>query len=138
MPKAVPKNGYYYFMLDFRRREERAGRRFPGGVKDVADAASEEWRNMSAAEKDDYVKFAKENKDVDRPNRPKPLEKKFNSEGVCLAQIEREKQARERKERAMEEFVHDFVRLKSIGKPICLIISFRNHADNIVEQYARL
>lgn len=42
--KKPPHNAYYYFMLDRKAELERLGNRFPGGMKDVAEAVRDEWR----------------------------------------------------------------------------------------------
>lgn len=49
MPKAKGRNAFFFFMLDWRKRAEAQGRRFPNGLKDVtADpGCNEEWQVMS-------------------------------------------------------------------------------------------
>lgn len=111
MPKKPPKNGYFYFMRDFKIREEKLGRRFPGGMKDVADAASYEWQCMPQHEKDEYNRRAKDERHFeDRENVSRSLEKKFNSLGISFAAIEREKQEKARKAEEIKKFVADFVK----------------------------
>ncbi len=118
MPKKPPKNGYFYFMLDFKDREERLGRRFVGGMTEVADAASDEWKTLPQHKKDRYNAIAKEHRKDPRPNIPKQDEKRFNSQGISFAQIEREK--REKEERIAEEnrFISNFVNDLTVGKII--------------------
>lgn len=121
MPKQPPKNGYFYFMQDFRRREEQAGRHFRGGMAEVADAASNEWKSLSQKERDDYNAYAKENRHLEeRKDVPKRLEKKYNSQGISFAQIEREEAEKKRKQEAIEKFVSDFIKDKNIGW--CILI----------------
>ena len=116
MPKKPPKNGYFYFALDFRTREERAGRRFPGGMPEIMIACDEEWRNLPQAEKDDYNDYAKQNRhNEERQNVPKKLEKKFNSQGISFAEMERQQKEKEAKEEATKNFIHNFVKTKDIG-----------------------
>lgn len=43
MPKKPAKNSFFYFMLEFKRKEENRGRRFPNGMADVQNAASPFW-----------------------------------------------------------------------------------------------
>lgn len=45
MPKKAPKSGFYYFMLEYKRREENQGRNFPNGLRDVQSdpKCSEAW-----------------------------------------------------------------------------------------------
>lgn len=43
MPKKQPKNAFFFFMLDVKRKEEARGRRFPNGLAGVSEMASEQW-----------------------------------------------------------------------------------------------
>lgn len=43
MPKKQPKNAFFYYMLDVKRREEQCGQRFPGGLAQVSTLASAQW-----------------------------------------------------------------------------------------------
>lgn len=43
-PKKQPQNAFFFFMLDYKKKQEAKGVVFPGGLKDVADACSEEWK----------------------------------------------------------------------------------------------
>lgn len=49
MPKVKGRNAYFFFMLEWRKRAEAQGRKFPNGLKDVqADPeCNEEWQVMS-------------------------------------------------------------------------------------------
>lgn len=42
--KQAPRNAFYFFMLDYKENAEMRGRSFPGGLKDVAEAASPSWK----------------------------------------------------------------------------------------------
>ena len=130
MPKKPPPNGYYFFMKDWKEREERLGRRFPNGMKDVANEASDDWKNLSPAEKERYNRIAKEHRHDPRPNIPKKQERRFNSQGVSLAQIEREQQEKEARIRQTKDHVFNLVNNMSIGT----ISSF--FVINSVEQYS--
>ena len=117
MPKQPPKNGYFYFMLEYRDREKQYGRHFPGGMAEVAVAAAEEWKNLPAEQKDDYNEYAKQNRHNEvRKNVPKAKAKKFNSQGVSFAEMEAEMRRKEEKEQATISFVHDFVAAKNLGQ----------------------
>lgn len=109
MPKKPPPNAYYFFMRDWKEREERLGRRFENGMKDVAVLASDDWKHLSPVEKERYNKIAKEHRNDPRPNIPKQQEKRFNSFGVSFAQIEREKQDKASKIQMTKDFVFKFV-----------------------------
>lgn len=81
--KAPRQNSYFFFMRDFKRREEAKGVRFPLGLKDVSTFASDEWKNLPQYEKDRYKQMAEEyNKSDQRAQgisaigiktKPKPL-----------------------------------------------------------------
>lgn len=47
MPKKTPKNAFFYFMLDFKRKEEQRGERF-AGMGEVSAAASPKWNVRDA------------------------------------------------------------------------------------------
>ncbi|XP_057321076.1 protein maelstrom homolog [Microplitis mediator] len=63
MPKKTQKNGFYYFMLDFKRREERKGIKF-NDLKEVQNnpKCDQEWKALSVEEKQKYYDKAKKNK----------------------------------------------------------------------------
>lgn len=46
MPKKPPKGAFFFFLMDFKRRCEQNGERFPDGLKneDLKDNASREWQ----------------------------------------------------------------------------------------------
>ena len=107
-------------MRDFRTREEQRGRRFRG-MEEVAQAASDDWKNLTQAERDDYNDYAKEVRagggDERRnvPKKEKPLEKKYNSAGRCLADIQREAEERKKNEEEIQTFVKQLVRTRTGG-----------------------
>lgn len=111
MPKKPPKNGYFYFMQDFKAEEESHGRRFPGGMAEVAEAAAEPWKQLSFEKKEYYNKYAKDNRHLEkRETCAKSLENKFNSMGISFAQIEREQAEKARKQEEIRKFLGNFVR----------------------------
>lgn len=115
MPKKPPPNGYYYFMKYYKAREEKLGRRFYNGMKDVADLASDEWKALPQSEKEYYNKLAKEHRNDPRPNLPSQLERKFNSVGKSFADLDKERMEKERKVFQRKDFVHSLVNDMSIG-----------------------
>lgn len=48
-PKNNKKNAFYYFMLDFKKREESKGVNFPEGLKAIMNnpQCSKEWKVSS-------------------------------------------------------------------------------------------
>ncbi|XP_006610325.1 protein maelstrom 2-like [Apis dorsata] len=59
----MSKNAFYFFMLDWQRRQQRRGEIF-NSLKDVAadPRCSEDWKNISPQEKGIYIAKAKDNK----------------------------------------------------------------------------
>lgn len=43
MPKKPPKNAFFFFMLDVKRKEEARGLRFSNGLAGVSEVASAQW-----------------------------------------------------------------------------------------------
>ncbi|XP_015121973.1 protein maelstrom homolog [Diachasma alloeum] len=64
MPKKQQKNGFWYFMMDFKKAEEHHGRSFPGGLKEVQNdpECSRRWKTLSNTEKQRYNDLAKKEK----------------------------------------------------------------------------
>lgn len=102
-------------MLQFKRDEENQGRRFHGGMQEVAVAASDSWKALPQAQKEWYNQLAKEKKNDPRPNVPKADEKRFNSQGVSFAQIKREKARAEEKLKRESNFITQFVNDMTLG-----------------------
>lgn len=84
MPKKV--SGYVLFMLDYKKREERRGRKFPNGIKSVQEdpGCGKEWEQLSEREKDRYKQMGKESDMVMK-------KKKKTGTGECMDLVEREK-----------------------------------------------
>ncbi|XP_065209163.1 protein maelstrom homolog [Planococcus citri] len=114
MPKKPPPNGYYFFMKDWKAREERFGRRFPNGMKDVAIHASEDWKNLPPQEKERYNKIAKDHRHDPRPNVPKAEEKRYNSFGVSFAELERQRQEKDARIKQSKDFLFNLVNSMTI------------------------
>lgn len=61
MPKKAPRRApYFFFMIDFKKREERKGEKFGNGFQDVAVFASDAWKNLPEREKERYKKMAED------------------------------------------------------------------------------
>lgn len=54
--KKQPKNAFYFFMLQFRKKEEAKGVKFPGGLKEVAEKAAPIWHVRKCQDCKDRVK----------------------------------------------------------------------------------
>lgn len=58
--KKVVRNSYYFFMVEYKQKEEAKGRIFPNGLKDVAVAADPEWKKLNPEERKRYETMAKQ------------------------------------------------------------------------------
>ncbi|KAK2579310.1 hypothetical protein KPH14_008263 [Odynerus spinipes] len=88
MPKKQKgQNAFFYFMLEWRQREEKSGRKF-ASLRDVqADPrCSDEWKGLSPQQKKVYETMAKQCK-------PGGMDKKTNvGESLSLVQMEQRKE----------------------------------------------
>lgn len=60
--KKQVRNSYYFFMMEYKDREEARGNFFPGGLRDVSVAAAEEWNRKTPDERKPYENMAKQHK----------------------------------------------------------------------------
>lgn len=84
-----PKGPYYFFMMEFKKKQEAAGYQFRGGVHEVQLKASPRWNAMSNEEKEPYQKMAREHREFLRENG-----EKYTSQGIPLAMVEAEQKAK--------------------------------------------
>lgn len=95
-------------------------RRFPGGLKDVADAASDPWKAISAREKERYEQMAKAHKAQDKKHG-----ERYTSQGKPLSELKKEKEEKEQKvedqKRAVVKLIDDAVRNDS-KLPIFVVV----------------
>ena len=54
--KKQPKNAFYIFMLQFKKKEEAKGVKFKGGLKEVAQKAAPIWNVRKCQDCEDRVK----------------------------------------------------------------------------------
>lgn len=85
--KKQPKNAFYFFMVDYKSKQENKGIRFPGGMKDVSEKAAPIWKTLGPQDRWKYEEEARREKERDKTN----LENKFTTQGKSYAQLEREK-----------------------------------------------
>ncbi|XP_058824863.1 protein maelstrom homolog isoform X1 [Topomyia yanbarensis] len=87
--KHQPKGPYYFFMMEFKKKQEAAGYNFRGGAHEVQLKASPHWNAMTNEEKEPYQKMAREHKEWLRENG-----EKYTSQGVPLSMVEAEQKSR--------------------------------------------
>lgn len=86
------KGPYYFFMMEFRKRQEAAGHVFRGGAHEVQLKASPYWNSMTQEEREPYLKMAREHREFLRENG-----EKYTSQGVPLSIVEAEQKHRVQK-----------------------------------------
>lgn len=91
--KKKVRNSFYFFMVEFKEREEARGRTFPNGMKDVAAAADSEWQNFTPEQKKPYEAKAKKWKSDQRQTADKftTLGTRFQAVDEKLRREEEEK-----------------------------------------------
>lgn len=104
MPKKQPKNAFFYFMLDFKQKQEKQGIKFRG-MPDVADKAGLIWKDMKPNERAPYDAQAKDEKMKLRKNN-----EKLTSQGIPLSYIENEAKQKDLTERLMKKEIEDTVK----------------------------
>lgn len=99
-----PKGPYYFFMMEFKKKQEAAGYQFRGGVHEVQLKASPRWNAMSNEEKEPYQKMAREHREFLRENG-----EKYTSQGVPLAMVEAEQKAKVAKADMIKNTISDML-----------------------------
>uniref|UniRef100_A0A182KB73 Maelstrom domain-containing protein n=1 Tax=Anopheles christyi TaxID=43041 RepID=A0A182KB73_9DIPT len=101
MPK---KNGFFYFMLDYKKREEGKGRKFRG-LDQVAPIAGDIWAKMNAKQREPYNLQAKQ--DVTSPNSGKG---KISNLGIPITEIEQDRRTKEDKVQRQKTLISTLVK----------------------------
>ncbi|XP_018579635.1 protein maelstrom homolog isoform X2 [Anoplophora glabripennis] len=86
--KQTPRNGFFYFMLEFKERQGRNYR----SMREVADAAGPHWSKMSKEQRKPYDERALYEKNNLKPG-------KYTSDGLDIEEVNQmERQAKEKNE----------------------------------------
>lgn len=99
-----PKGPYYFFMMEFKKKQEAAGHIFRGGVHEVQQRASPYWNTMTNAQKEPYQKMAQEHRDWLRENG-----EKYTSQGIPLTMVEAEQKAKQAKGDLIKNTISDML-----------------------------
>ncbi|GLV36069.1 maelstrom [Carabus blaptoides fortunei] len=100
-PKKKQYNGFYYFMLDFRKREEDNGQTFKN-MEEVSSAAGVEWQTMDLTERAPYDGKARQMK-----NQAKGV--KYTSTGEKVEAFEKREQDEISMKKTMEKDIENIV-----------------------------
>ncbi|XP_043477164.1 protein maelstrom homolog [Leptopilina heterotoma] len=84
MPKK--SSGFAMFMFEYKKREERAGRKFPNGLKSVHEdpGCDREWKQLSERERERYKQMGKATDLVTK-------KKKKTGTGECMDEVEKQR-----------------------------------------------
>lgn len=115
-PKKPARNSFFFFMLDYKNRQEARGVVFQGGLKDVANACSAEWENMTPQQKGPYEARAKDAKVKDGISGTK-----YTSQGVPISLIEREA----KRKQDFEDNMNDYIKVT---------VNMSEHRDNLISK----
>lgn len=98
MPKKPAAKGpFFFFMLEFRRREESRGKSFTGGMDQVMQEAGPSWNRLKDAERQVYKDQAAAYKNQPKQN----YGEKYTAQGVPYSQVALEKQDLLKKQRTI-------------------------------------
>lgn len=119
MPKKTPRNAFFFYMLDVKRREELAGRHFAGGLAEVSALAGPQWQQMSPAERAPFDKQAKRSRHDRHDDETGDL---LTAQGVPYAQVERARQLVLDAEAQMRRDIDDMVQRSYKNNSECLAV----------------
>lgn len=88
--KAAVKGPFFFFMLEFRARQQAKGHQFPGGMDQVMREAGPHWDKLDDEEREVYKDKAKAYKKLPRQN----YGEKYTAHGIPYSQVEREQRER--------------------------------------------
>ncbi|XP_054007272.1 protein maelstrom homolog [Hylaeus anthracinus] len=108
MPKnnTKGKNAFHFFMLDWKRKQEKCGKVFKNGLKDVATdpQCSEDWKNLAPHLKGEYKAKAKESKVL-----PQRISSKQTTIGENIEEILLEQKREEQFQQNMIQYINAII-----------------------------
>lgn len=106
MPKKPAAKGpFFFFMLEFRRREESRGKSFSGGMDQVMREAGPHWNQLSDAQREVYKDRAKAYKELPKQN----YGEKYTAQGIAFSQVEMEKQLLMKKQETIRKTISEMI-----------------------------
>lgn len=105
MPKPAAKGPFFFFMLEFRRREESKGKSFPGGMDQLMREAGPHWNMLTPAEREVYKDRAQAYKEQPKQN----YGERFTAQGVAYSQVEMEKKQLMKKQEMIRKTVSEMI-----------------------------
>ncbi|KAJ8681340.1 hypothetical protein QAD02_017127 [Eretmocerus hayati] len=116
MPKNKNKpNAFLFFMLDWKETEERKGRKFPNGLKDVQSdpVCNELWKSMSDDEKFRYKLMEKSSKAL-------PKQEKRTGVGESITELQKHQMKLQEFKDNMNEYISGLIRTAKESSPEAL------------------
>ncbi|VVD03398.1 protein maelstrom homolog [Leptidea sinapis] len=109
MPKKAVKNAFYYYMLDFKEQQRKAGQDFKN-LKEVAEAAGPAWREEPVSVQTKYKHIAEKEKQKNNITA-----RKYTSTGIPLEFIEQQNKERQDAEQRERKDIINFVTVNAIS-----------------------
>ncbi|XP_034949011.1 protein maelstrom homolog [Chelonus insularis] len=102
MPKKQIRNGFYYFMVDFKKREEKLGRHFYGGFKEIQSdpKCAEQWAALTVQQKKEYN---------DRAQKDKKEKQKLTGVGESIDFVRQQQLLKIKYEENMKQYIDSLI-----------------------------
>ncbi|XP_053692010.1 protein maelstrom homolog [Sabethes cyaneus] len=98
---ATAKGPFFFFMLEFRKKEEAAGYRFTGGMPEVTERAGPLWEKLAPYEREPYNIMAKKY----RAHPKDLLGERYTSQGIAFSQVETEAQKQREHQQKIQQLI---------------------------------
>ncbi|XP_058820193.1 protein maelstrom homolog [Topomyia yanbarensis] len=103
--KAAAKGPFYFFMMEYKRKEEATGFRFTGGMTEVMQRAGPHWEKLAPYEREPYNVQAKKYK----AHPTDLLGERYTSQGIPFSQVETAAQARRKQEMETQKTIVEII-----------------------------
>ncbi|XP_058453203.1 protein maelstrom homolog [Malaya genurostris] len=103
--KSSTKGPFFFFMMEYKSKEEAAGRRFTGGMTEVMQKAGPHWEKLAPYEREPYNIKAKKYK----AHPTDLIGERYTSQGIAFSQVETAAQARRKQEIETQKTIVDII-----------------------------
>lgn len=133
--KAAVKGPFFFFMLDYRKREEDKGKSFTGGLEQVMVEAGPAWNQLNESERDVYKERAK----VYKASPKSDFGEKYTSQGIKFSAIEQHHKERNKKQdtikKSIAEMIETAVCTNNLEKMKVFFLSFNYFCKTTTDVY---
>lgn len=133
--KPAAKGPFFFYMLEFRRREEARGKKFTGGMDQVMREAGPSWNQLTEAERQVFKDQATAYKSLPKQN----YGEKYTAQGVSYSQVEMEKLDLQKKQQTIgtviSEMIQSAVQNNALEKMQMYFISVNHFCKTYSEVY---